>query len=80
MRSFHQMSVIAVLAMCLGPLPARAQEDFSAALRRPTGAGGGGPRRSAALQAFLLANTGRSLLPGHEASGTLSPQLKTEEP
>jgi type IV secretion system protein TrbL len=36
-------------------------------------------RRNAALQAFFLANSGRALLPGHEASGALAPQLKDEE-
>ena len=35
--------------------------------------------RSAALQAFFVANAGRSLLPGHEASGALTPPLKDEE-
>jgi type IV secretion system protein TrbL len=37
-------------------------------------------RRSAALQVFFVANTGRGLLPGAETSGSLSPQLKDEEP
>lgn len=37
-------------------------------------------RRSAALQAFFAANAGRSLLPAAETSGTLAPDLKTEEP
>jgi type IV secretion system protein TrbL len=37
-------------------------------------------RRSAALQAFFVANAGRSLLPGGETSGSISPQLKPEEP
>jgi type IV secretion system protein TrbL len=52
-------------------------------------AGGGGgtgpdaarpPARSAALQAFFVANAGRGLLPAGEGSGALSPNLKTEEP
>lgn len=37
-------------------------------------------RRSAALQTFFLANAGRGLLPAGETSGTISPQLKAEEP
>ncbi|OHB31195.1 MAG: conjugal transfer protein TrbL [Phenylobacterium sp. RIFCSPHIGHO2_01_FULL_69_31] len=37
-------------------------------------------RRSAALQTFFLANAGRGLLPAGETSGTISPQLKSEEP
>lgn len=36
--------------------------------------------RSAALQAFFVANAGRGLLPAGESSGVLSPDLKTEEP
>ena len=35
--------------------------------------------RSAALQAFFVANTGRGLMPAGETSGVLSPSLKTEE-
>jgi len=37
-------------------------------------------KRSAALQTFFLANAGRGLLPAGETSGTISPQLKSEEP
>jgi type IV secretion system protein TrbL len=37
-------------------------------------------RRSAALQTFFLANTGRSFLPASESVGALAPQLKPEEP
>ena len=36
--------------------------------------------RSAALQAFFIANTGRGLLPSGESSGVLSPNLKSEDP
>jgi type IV secretion system protein TrbL len=36
-------------------------------------------RRSAALQTFFLANTGRSFLPASESTGVLAPQLKPEE-
>jgi type IV secretion system protein TrbL len=36
-------------------------------------------RRNSALQAFFIANAGRSLLPGHEASGAVTPPLKDEE-
>ena len=35
--------------------------------------------RSAALQAFFLANTGRSLMPAVETSGTLAPSLRPED-
>jgi type IV secretion system protein TrbL len=35
--------------------------------------------RSAALQAFVLANTGRSLMPAAETSGTLAPSLRPED-
>ena len=35
--------------------------------------------RSAALQAFFVANAGRGLLPAGETSGSLSPNLKAEE-
>lgn len=37
-------------------------------------------RRHAAAQSFFVANAGRSLLPGSETSGSMSPQLKSEEP
>lgn len=58
---------------------ARAQADFHKAVK------GGGPgetrnARGKALQAFFAANAARSLLPGQESSGTLSPQLKPKEP
>lgn len=57
-----------------------AKADFHRAASRPATATGGGPRgRSAALQAFFVANTGRGLLPAGETSGVLSPNLKTEE-
>lgn len=56
---------------------ARAHADFRSALRgRPSPPAGG---RSSAMQAFFAANAARSLLPGSESSGTLSPQLKTRE-
>jgi type IV secretion system protein TrbL len=35
--------------------------------------------RSAALQAFFLANSGRSLMPAGESSGTLKPTVKPED-
>lgn len=58
---------------------AKAQADFHKAVK------GGGPgetrnARGKALQAFFAANAARSLLPGQESSGTLSPQLKPKEP
>ena len=37
------------------------------------------PARSAALQAFFVANAGRGLMPSAESSGVLSPTLRTEE-
>lgn len=37
-------------------------------------------RRHAAAQSFFVANAGRSLLPGSETSGSMSPQLKSEDP
>lgn len=46
-----------------------------------TAPGSGPPRgRSAALQAFFVANAGRGLLPSGETSGSLSPSLRPEEP
>jgi len=36
--------------------------------------------RGAVLQAFFTANAARSLLPGSETSGAISPELKSEEP
>jgi len=38
-----------------------------------------GARRNSALQAFFVANAGRSLLPGNETSGALVPPIKDEE-
>jgi type IV secretion system protein TrbL len=58
-----------------------ARKDFHRAA-----AGGDAPAttrpqgRSAALQAFFVANAGRGLMPSGETSGVLSPSLKTEEP
>ena len=76
-----------------GPRPGRKPEVIareSEAARRDfhKAAGGGvvpteGARpqgRSAALQAFFVANAGRGLMPSGETSGVLSPSLKTEEP
>lgn len=48
---------------------------------RGDSAGGSRPSsRSAALQAFFVANAGRGLMPSGENSGVLMPSLKTEEP
>lgn len=58
---------------------AKARADFHAALSGDQTKAGRPTARSAALQAFFAANAARSLLPGSEASGTLSPQLKTRE-
>lgn len=63
-----------------------AAEDFHKAANEPaqsegTGAEERGRReqgRSAALQAYFVANAGRSLLPSGETTGTLSPNLKSE--
>lgn len=61
---------------------AAARADFH---RAAAGSGAGPPAgrapvgRSAALQAFFVANAGRGLMPGGETSGVLSPNLKTEE-
>lgn len=57
-----------------------ARQDF----HRAAGAQASGdvpqrPTRSAALQAFFVANAGRGLMPAGEGSGVLSPNLKTEE-
>lgn len=56
-----------------------ARSDFQRAASRPVPAAGTPPGRSAALQAFFVANAGRGLLPSGETSGVLSPNLKTEE-
>ena len=57
-----------------------ARADFHSAAARPAATAAGNPRgRSAALQAFFVANAGRGLLPSGETSGVLSPNLKTEE-
>ncbi len=56
-----------------------ARADFHRAASRPAAAAGNAPGRSAALQAFFVANAGRGLLPSGETSGVLSPNLKTEE-
>lgn len=59
----------------------RAERDFKAAAARSSRPNRPAPstRRSAALQSFFVANAGRSLLPGGETSGSVSPQLKSEE-
>lgn len=59
-----------------------ARRDFHRAAAGSPGAGSSRrpPGRSAALQAFFIANAGRGLLPAGETSGVLSPTLKTEEP
>jgi hypothetical protein len=51
------------------------QAEGKTRLQRRQGAGG----RNAALQSFFAANAGRSLLPGNETSGALTPPLKDEE-
>jgi type IV secretion system protein TrbL len=56
------------------PAPAaRASTPPSAASATPHS------KRDAAVRAFLLANTGRQLLPGHEATGSVSPDFKKED-
>lgn len=58
---------------------AQAKSDFHRAAggKPPAGAR---PSRAGALQAFFAANAARSLLPGQESSGSVSPQLKPREP
>lgn len=60
----------------------RARRDFHRAAAEGARAGiapAGAPARSAALQAFFVANAGRGLMPSAESSGGLSPTLRTEE-
>ena len=58
-----------------------ARKDFHrAAAGGDVPARGRATGRSAALQAFFVANAGRGLMPSGETSGVLSPSLKTEEP
>jgi len=59
-----------------------ARRAFQRAVRTgaPTRPAAGPHRRSAALQTFVLANAGRSLLPAGETSGAAAPELKPEEP
>ncbi len=57
-----------------------ARQDFHrAAAGGPTPAQPRPPARSAALQAFFVANAGRGLMPSAESSGVLSPTLRTED-
>jgi len=58
-----------------------ARQDFHRAAASGGVSARPGPQgRSAALQAFFVANAGRGLMPSGETSGVLSPSLKTEEP
>ena len=59
-----------------------ARRAFQRAVRAeaPNRQTAGQHRRSAALQTFVLANAGRSLLPAGETSGAAAPELKPEEP
>ena len=58
-----------------------ARRDFHRAASGGDVPAGARPQgRSAALQAFFVANAGRGLMPSGETSGVLSPSLKTEEP
>lgn len=54
------------------PVPARPQQ----APGRFPSSDGTTPRRSAAMQTYLAANSARSLLPANETSGSLAPHLK----
>lgn len=59
-----------------------ARRDFHRAAAQTSRVGAGRAEtshRSAALQAFFVANTGRGLLPSAESSGVLSPNLKSED-
>lgn len=59
---------------------AEARADFHRAASGSSGAEASkAPGRSAALQAFFVANAGRGLMPSGETSGVLSPTLKTED-
>lgn len=58
---------------------AQAKSDFHRAAGGKPSAGAR-PSRAGALQAFFAANAARSLLPGQESSGSVSPQLKPREP
>lgn len=59
---------------------ARARFHQAAAARGDSAGGSRPSSRSAALQAFFVANAGRGLMPSGENSGVLTPSLKTEEP
>jgi len=59
---------------------AAARRDFQRAAGAADAPASQRQRRNAALQTFFLANAGRGLLPAGETSGTISPQLKSEEP
>lgn len=59
---------------------ARARFHQAAAARGDSAGGSRLSSRSAALQAFFVANAGRGLMPSGENSGVLTPSLKTEEP
>ncbi|MBJ7320359.1 MAG: hypothetical protein JHC96_16350 [Brevundimonas sp.] len=56
-----------------------ARRDFHRAAGGQGGGSGRPPARTAALQAFFVANAGRGLMPAGETSGVLSPNLKSEE-
>ncbi|WP_309630139.1 P-type conjugative transfer protein TrbL [Brevundimonas sp.] len=69
-----------------GRSPGTIGREAEAARRAFHCAAAGGPStaprpagRAAALQAFFVANAGRGLLPAGEASGVLSPNLRTED-
>ena len=49
-------------------------DDTASSRRQQTARG-----RSAALQAFFVANSGRALMPAGETSGSLSPSIRSEE-
>ena len=57
-----------------------ARRDFHRAAAGQGGGPGRPPGRAAALQAFFVANAGRTLMPSGETSGVLSPNLRNEEP
>ena len=54
------------------PYPLLPQDAPASTARSPSG-------RSAALQAFFVANSGRGLMPAGETSGALSPRIRPEE-
>lgn len=63
-----------------GPEPKETRARPSLSEDRPSGGTGQAPAgRSAALQAFFIANSGRALMPAGENSGALKPTVRPED-